>query len=40
MDDGVSDPFGGEEKKGQDSESDLKTLGLEFFLCDRLLTPL
>jgi len=28
----VSDPFGGEEKQGQDRESDLTTLGIEFFL--------
>ncbi len=36
----VSDPFGGEEKQGQDRESDLKTLGVEFFLRYRLLAPL
>jgi len=36
----VSDPFGGEEKQGQDRESDLKTLGIEFFLRYGLLTPL
>jgi len=27
----VSDPFGSEEKQGQDRESDLRTLGVEFF---------
>ena len=36
----VNDPFGGEEKKGQDRESDLKTLGIESFLRQRLLAPL
>ncbi|HEY6263559.1 MAG TPA: hypothetical protein VIW93_02045 [Candidatus Acidoferrum sp.] len=36
----MSNPFGGEEKQGQDRESDLKTLGVEFFLGYRLLTPL
>ena len=35
----VSDPFGGEEKQGQDGESNLKTLGIEFFLRQRLLAP-
>ena len=40
MDHGVSDPFGGEEKQGQDSKGDLEALGVEFFLRNWLLTPL
>ncbi len=36
----VSHPFSSEEKQGQDRESDLKTLGIEFFLRQRLLAPL
>src|SRR5258706_10911815 len=36
----VCDPFGSEEKQGQDRESDLKTLGVEFHLRYGLLPPL
>ncbi len=36
----VNDPFGGEEKKGQDRESDLKTLGIEFLFGEGLQAPL
>lgn len=40
VDQGVSDPFGGEQKKGQDRKRNLKTLGVEFFLRDGLQAPL
>ena len=40
MDQRVSEPFGSEEKQGQDGQSDLKTLGVEFRFCHRLLAPL
>ena len=40
VDHGVSDPFCGEEKQGQDGEGDLKTLGVELLFCHRLLAPL
>lgn len=36
----MSNPFGGEEKQGEDGESDLEALGVEFSLCDGLDAPL
>ncbi len=40
MDHGVDDPFGGEQNKSENRESDLEALGIELLLCDGLLTPL
>src|SRR6266571_6841630 len=40
VDERMSNPFGGEEEQGQDRESNLKALRVQFFPRDRLLTPL
>lgn len=36
----MGDPFGAEQEQGKDGEGDLEAFGVEFFLRDRLLTPL
>jgi len=36
----MGDPFGGEEHQGDDGESDLEALRIEFFPGDRLHAPL
>lgn len=40
MDHGVSNPFGGEQQQGENRESDLEALGVEFSLRDGLDAPL
>lgn len=40
MNHGVSDPFGGEQQEGENRESDLEALGIEFFLGGGLDAPL
>jgi len=39
VDHGVGDPFGGEQKQGENCKSDLEALGIELLLCDGLLAP-
>ena len=36
----MGDPFCCEQQQGKNRESNLKALGIELLLCDRLLTPL
>jgi hypothetical protein len=40
MDEGVSEPFGGEKEQGEHGENDLEALGIELLFCYGLLTPL